>query len=256
VNASEPRRSQNALIWAIGFGYPDAAQLLIENGADVSARTTKLQEDYSPMEIEGYTKNVSGTAQGGYTPLMFAARTGDVATAGLLLEKGADPNAESMADGGPLEIASAAGYEDLALMLLEAGADPNRADSNGMTALHYAMRDGLKVLHGYTIIDGTVVCNFGGDPTRCKPLAVLSDKELEFATRPEHAPASGGPAGSRRRPERGNGLPAALPATREDVHVQPDRRNAVFPGCRGPGCRRDGHHVAARRRRAARGNVD
>jgi hypothetical protein len=188
-----------------------------------------------------------------------------MATAGLLLEKGADPNAESMVDGGPLEIASAAGHEDLALMLLEAGADPNRADSNGMTALHYAMRDGLKILHSYNIADGTVVCNFGGDPTRCKPLAVLSDKELEFLNDPktdlfigeeEEAPASGGPAGSRRRPERGNGLPAALPATREDVHVQPDRRNAVFPGCRGPGCRRDGHHVAARRRRAARGNVD
>ncbi|MFZ9053212.1 MAG: ankyrin repeat domain-containing protein [Woeseiaceae bacterium] len=185
VNASEPRRGQNALIWAIGFGYPDAARVLIENGADVSARTTKLQEDYSPMEIEAYTKNVSGTAQGGYTPLMFAARTGDLATARLLLEKGADPNAESMVDGGPLEIASAAGHEDLALMLLEAGADPNRADSNGMTALHYAMRDGLKVLHGYTIIDGTVVCNFGGDPTRCKPLAVLSDKELEFLNDPK-----------------------------------------------------------------------
>ena len=53
VNASEPRRSQNALMWAIGFGYPDAAQLLIENGADVSARTTKLQEDYSPMHGAG-----------------------------------------------------------------------------------------------------------------------------------------------------------------------------------------------------------
>jgi ankyrin repeat protein len=185
VNASEPRRGQTALMWAIGFGYPDASRLLIDSGADVTARTTKLKEDYTPMEIEGYTKNVSGTAQGGYTPLMFAARTGDLASARLLLDKGADPNAVSAADGGPLEIASAAGHEDLALMLLDAGADPNRADANGMTALHYAMRDGLKVLHGYNIAEGTVVCNFGGDPTRCKPLAVLSDDELEFLNDPK-----------------------------------------------------------------------
>ncbi len=185
VNAPEPRRGQSALMWAISFGYPDAARVLIEAGADVTARTTKLNEDYSPMELEAYTKSVSGTAQGGYTPLMFAARQGDLATARLLLDRGADVNAESEADGSPLVIASAAGHEDLSLLLLDAGADPASADAGGVTALHYALRDGLKILHGYVITEGAVVCNFGGDPTRCKPLSVLSDKELEFLNDPE-----------------------------------------------------------------------
>lgn len=182
VSAPEPRRGQSALMWAISFGHPDVARVLIEAGADVTARTTKLNEDFRPMQLEAYTKSVSGTAQGGYTALMFAARQGDLATARLLLARGADVNAISGADGSALVIASAAGHEDLSLLLLDAGADPASADAGGVTALHYALRDGLKVLHGYNIAEGAVVCNFGGDPTRCKPLAVLSDDELVFFT--------------------------------------------------------------------------
>ena len=180
VNALEPRRGQSALMWAISFANPEAAQVLIEAGAEISARTTKLNENYSPMELEAYTKSVSGSAQGDYTPLMFAARQGDLASAKLLLDRGADVNAESAADGSPLVISTAAGHEDLALLILAAGADPASADAGGLTALHYAMRDGLKSLHGYNIAEGAVVCNFGGDPTRCKPLAVLSEDELDF----------------------------------------------------------------------------
>ena len=180
VNVSEPRRGQSALMWAISSGHPDVARVLIEAGADVTARTKKLNEDFRPMELEAYTKSVSGTAQGGYTPLMFAARQDDLATARLLLARGADVNAISGADGSALVIASAAGHEDLSLLLLDAGADPTSADAGGVTALHYALRDGLKVLHGYNIAEGAVVCNFGGDPTRCKPMAVLSDTELEY----------------------------------------------------------------------------
>ncbi|MFQ5982489.1 MAG: ankyrin repeat domain-containing protein, partial [Woeseiaceae bacterium] len=184
VNTVEPRRGQSALMWAISFANPEAARALIEAGADISARTTKLNEDYSPMELEAYTKSVPGSAQGGYTPLMFAARQGDLASARLLLDRGADVNAESVADGSPLVIATAAGHEDLALILLDVGADHASTDAGGMTALHYAMRDGLKVLHGYNISEGAVVCNFGGDPTRCKPLAVLSQDELDFLNSP------------------------------------------------------------------------
>ena len=109
VNVSEPRRGQSALMWAISFGHPDVARVLIEAGADVTARTKKLNEDFRPMELEAYTKSVSGTAQGGYTPLMFAARQDDLATARLLLARGADVNAISGADGSALVIASATG---------------------------------------------------------------------------------------------------------------------------------------------------
>lgn len=206
VSAREPRRGQTALMWAISFGYPDAARMLIESGADITARTTRLNEDFQSMEIEAYTQNVPGTAQGGYTALMFAARQGDTATARLLLDRGAEVNAESNADGAVLVIASAAGHEDLALMLLGAGADPAGTDAGGMTALHYAMRDGLKIVHGYNVSDGQLVCNFGGDPTRCKPLTVLTEQEVEFLNDPKTDLTLGEEASNQREPMPGRNL--------------------------------------------------
>jgi len=149
VDAREPRRGQSALMWAISFRHPDVARVLIEQGADVEARTTMLTEELQPMVLDGFAKNVDVTPRGGYTPLMFGARVGDLETTRLLIERGAEVNSVDHEHGPPLVIAAAEGYEELALYLLEQGADPNLTDGNGMTALHYAMRDGLKSLHGY-----------------------------------------------------------------------------------------------------------
>ncbi len=212
VNAHDPRRSQTALMWAIAFAHPDVARGLVEAGADVNAKTTRLSEEFSPMLIEGYSESVSGTAAGGYTPLMFAARQGDLATAKLLFERGADIGAESAADGSPLVIAAAYGHEDLALFLLEAGAEAAVADQNGLTALHYAFRDGLKVLHGYNVSDSEIVCNFGGDPTRCKPLAVLSEQELEFLNDPTSDLILGEEPSNQREPLPGRNMHALAEA--------------------------------------------
>lgn len=178
IHAQDPRRGQTALMWAISFGHPAAARVLIERGADISARTIRLKEaeEYTPMLMEGYGGSVTGIAQGGYTPLMFAARVGDLATAKLLLDRGADINTAAVEDGTPLVIASAWGHEDLALLLLDEGADPNIPDANGMTALHYAMREGLKTLLGYDLVVTTHVCGFKS-VNPCKPMQALSDQD-------------------------------------------------------------------------------
>jgi uncharacterized protein len=178
INAREPRRQQSALMWAISFGHPDTARMLIERGADVSARTIKLaeKEDYTPMLMRGYGANVEGVAQGGYTPLMFAAKVGDMATARLLLDQGAGINDVSVEDGPALVIASARGYEDMAMKLLELGADPNIPEASGMTALHYAMRDGLKTLLGYANVAAARICGFDWD-TLCKYVDIFTEEE-------------------------------------------------------------------------------
>lgn len=186
INTKDPRRNQTALMWAISFGYQDIAKTLIEHGADINSKSTELKEkeELHPMLLEGYAANVKGIALGGYTPLMFAARSGDLATARLLVNKGANINDVSVEDGSALVIASAYGYEELALFLLEHGAHPAQADANGMTAMHYAMRDGLKSLHGYQLEPVTQVCGFG-TPSPCKPLENLTNEEQERLNDPD-----------------------------------------------------------------------
>ncbi|NNE37626.1 MAG: hypothetical protein HKN08_04910, partial [Gammaproteobacteria bacterium] len=184
TNTVEPRRGQSALMWAISFGHPDTARLLIENGADVNASSKMLDEDFQPLVLDGYGADVLGTARGGYTPLMFAARAGDTATVNLLLSHGADINAVANEDGPALVIAAAAGHEDLALYLLEQGSDPNLADANGMTTLHYALRDGIKVLHNMRTNFDKQVCGYASD-SRCKVYSSLSEDELKLLDDPK-----------------------------------------------------------------------
>jgi ankyrin repeat protein len=184
ANIQEPRRNQSALMWAIAFNHPDTARLLIEHGADLDATTKMLDEDFDPVVLEGYKANVPGTPQGGYTPLMFAARAGDLPTSKLLVSNNADINAVSVEDGTALVIAAAGGYEELALFLVEQGADPNLTDANGMTPLHYAMRDGIKVLHNMRTNFDKQVCGYASD-SRCKVYSSLTSDELKLLDDPK-----------------------------------------------------------------------
>ncbi len=160
VNAKEARRGQTALMWAIAEGHPEAARLLIEHGADIRARTHR-HGDFQSMLVTTFGKDIQVTPGGGYTPLLFAARIGDLETARLLVEKGADVNEGTPEEGTPLVVASAAGHERLARFLLDEGADPNAKDVNGMTPLHYAMREGLKSLNGVAIVRVKKICASG-----------------------------------------------------------------------------------------------
>ncbi|NOT27202.1 MAG: hypothetical protein HOP16_13985 [Acidobacteria bacterium] len=138
IHARENESGQTALMWAVSQRHPAAAQALVAAGANVHARS-----------------------KGGYTPLLFAARSGDIESAGILLAAGAKvddgipappaPRAANAPAGNttvpaglttPLLVAAAGGHERLSIYLLEKGANPNAWDG-GSAALHYAM------LHGF-----------------------------------------------------------------------------------------------------------
>ncbi len=149
VNAREAKQEQTALMWAVAQGHSAVVRLLIENRADVHARTKSSE----PVVVGTGFGNAPSRFEvplslGGFTPLLFAARQGDLESARILLDAGADVN-EAAADGlSVLLVATDSGHEDLALFLLEHGAEPNVVDRNGMTPLHFALVRGLSVVRG------------------------------------------------------------------------------------------------------------
>jgi hypothetical protein len=76
----------------------------------------------------------------GFTALHYACFFGGAAAAAVLLEAGADPDAEAGNPSRvcPLHSAAAARDAESARLLLEAGADPDAQQAGGFTALHAA----------------------------------------------------------------------------------------------------------------------
>jgi uncharacterized protein len=92
-------------------------------------------------DIAGVTRqfrfNELVAAQGGLTPLLFAARQGHIDAATALIDAGADVNEPSKGDKTPpLLMAIINGHFDLAKVLIDRGADVKTASSNGVTPLY------------------------------------------------------------------------------------------------------------------------
>lgn len=132
-------RGQTALMWAVAQQHADVVEVLLAHGADVHARTGVWTE---VVRTETSTKNhedyIFDIQQGGYTPLLFAARVGDLASAKLLIAAGADVNETAPYGTSAIVVAAHSGYGELVGFLLERGADPN-AGGAGYTALHAAI---------------------------------------------------------------------------------------------------------------------
>jgi uncharacterized protein len=144
VNASEPTRGQTALMWAVAQRHSEITRVLIEAGADINTRSVAytLRVNYGGQSNNGGdpTNPVTpgDTQRGGSTPLLFAARNGDVESARLLLAAGARIN-DALPDGmTALTLAARSGQTAIARFLIDAGADINDARF-GYTALHAAV---------------------------------------------------------------------------------------------------------------------
>ena len=155
VNAAERERGQTALMWAAAQGHADVVRVLAAAGADLHARSRVWDQ----LENTAGNTNPIGNfrmAHGGSTALLFVARNGDLDTARVLLEAGADANDTAAAGTSALVIAAHSGHGALAGFLLEQGADPNAAGA-GYTALHSAVLREQEALVG-------VLLAYGADP--------------------------------------------------------------------------------------------
>jgi ankyrin repeat protein len=140
VNAKEHEHQQTALMWAVSQRHPDVVRLLIDAHADVRARSLVYAQTVVGEQTQrAGREELNYTVQrGGATPLLFAARVGDVESAALLVDAGADAN-DSQPDGvSALVLAAHSGSGNVAALLLDRGADANALGS-GYTALHAAI---------------------------------------------------------------------------------------------------------------------
>ena len=114
VNAATAETRSTALMWALAAPHRDIARLLLDRGADPTRATTP-----------------------GFTPLMFAARNGDIEMADALIAAGVDVNTTGDDGTHVLPFAIVSGQPQFAQFLLDQGADPN-GRMGGVSALHAA----------------------------------------------------------------------------------------------------------------------
>src|SRR5207302_3520995 len=150
INAVETWGGTTALMWAVSESHPDAATLLIDRGANVNARSKIVPSEGG----RAASKNGNIVAvprdllpgekpkkdyYGGFPPLHFAVRQGDMESTRRLVAAGADINAISADGKEPLGLAAYNGNYEIASFLIDNKADLNHADAERFTALFWAV---------------------------------------------------------------------------------------------------------------------
>src|SRR6202163_3381697 len=145
VNTKEIWGGTTALMWAVSERHAAAVKTLIDHGADVNARSNFVPAA-NGRGFEGRTpvapqpgQAAEEFASGWLTPLMFAAREGDVESARLMVAAGADVNAPASDGKDALGLAIFNGNYELASFLIDNKAPVNKADTQGFTPLFWAV---------------------------------------------------------------------------------------------------------------------
>ena len=112
-------------MWAVAQQHPEVVKVLLARGADVHARS----DTWSQVRPSHRTVTPTTTATipyGSNTPLMFAARVGDLESAKLLVAAGAKVNDVDAWGVSVMVLAAHSGFTDLVEFLLDKGADVER----------------------------------------------------------------------------------------------------------------------------------
>lgn len=135
VNQREEWRQQTALMWAAAEAQPAMVRLLIAHGAEVDARSRVNQWE---RQVTAEPR-MQARPSGGFTPLLYAARSGCAECAAELLGAGADVNLTDPDRVTPLLLATINLSFDTAALLVKHGADVNKWDTWGRAPLYAAV---------------------------------------------------------------------------------------------------------------------
>jgi ankyrin len=145
VDARESWGDTTALMWAVAEGNHAVVRLLIDRGGDVNLRS-RFVPSATGRGFEGATPVVAranqpaeDNASGSLTPLMFAAREGDLESARMLVAAGADINVRGGDGKDALGLAVFNGGYDVASFLIDNHANVNQADAQRFTPLFWAV---------------------------------------------------------------------------------------------------------------------
>jgi ankyrin repeat protein len=150
-NETNPVGGEPPLVLAVREGSMDVFQVLLAHpGTRVDApamngNTALMMAAFKRNKPAAEALIAKGAAinPSGWTPLHYAAASGDDEIAGLLLARGARIDAVSPPASGsytPLMLAAREGKEEAALFLLKRGANPRLKNGEGLTAAQIAER--------------------------------------------------------------------------------------------------------------------
>lgn len=153
ANTVNPLGGDPPLVLAVREGAMRVFAVLLDDPATqvdapaLNGNTALMMAAYKQNQPTAEALIAKGAAvnRPGWTPLHYAAASGDDAIARLLLQHGARLDARSPpASGGftPLMMAAREGHDASARLLLDAGADPSLKNGEGMTAARIAERAG------------------------------------------------------------------------------------------------------------------
>ena len=243
VNVKEGAQGQTALMWAVARRHPEVVRVLLDAGADLHARTKSSRRHVllCCQKSLGKTEGAVWVEQGGFTPLLFAARHRDAASAELLLAAGAPIDATAAAGTTALVVAAQHGFHDVAAVLLAKGADPDAAAA-GQAALHWA------ALRGDRELAATLLAHGASPDVRARAgLAAQAARHARVRLR--------------QVPGRRDAVRAGRPPRRHRAHAAAGRRRRrhVAAACRmagrPPWSRAGGRTTGLRRLRLAEGQI-
>jgi uncharacterized protein len=184
---------QSPVLLAIYHGHPEAARVLIEEGAVLDLYEAAAAGEQARVEalLEADPGAINSHAPDGFTALGLAAFLGHRDLVQWLLDNGADPNIGSANSMRVRPIHSAAANKDHALAhaisvaLLDYGAEVNVQQEGGFTPLHEAALSGKTELArlllaygadpGLAADDGTRPADLAAKHNRTEVLALLQD---------------------------------------------------------------------------------